>query len=93
MALAATGSALFSYALARFCETHDDKKFDMVSWIVRIVLFLASIVTGWFVARDADNFGVIQMAVSLLLIIFFIALAAFWPSVATWFRNRREAGE
>ena len=43
----------------------------MINWIIRIVMFLAGIVTAWFVARDAGNFGVIQMAVSLLLIIFF----------------------
>lgn len=59
----------------------------MISWIVRIAMFLASIVTGWFVASDAGNFDVIQMAVSLLLITLFIAIAAFWPSLVAWLRS------
>src|SRR5580700_11725154 len=38
-------------------------------------MFIARVITGWFVARDAANFSFIQMAVSLLLMIFFIAVA------------------
>ena len=41
----------------------------MLGWAVRLVMFIASIITGWFVARDAENLEVIEMAVSLLLII------------------------
>jgi uncharacterized membrane protein len=62
----------------------------MINWIIRIVMLMASVVTGWFVARDAANFDVIRMAVGLLLITFFISVAAFWPSLVTWFRTRRE---
>jgi len=61
----------------------------MLSWIVRLVMFIASIVTGWFVARDAANLKVIQMAVSLLLIIFLIAVGITWPYFVAWFANWR----
>ena len=61
----------------------------MISWIVRIVWFIASVITGWFVARSAANFGVIQMVVSLLLITFFIAVAIFWQYLVAWFSDWR----
>ncbi len=51
----------------------------MITWLVRIVMFIASVVTGWFVARDAADFDLIQLAVALMLIIFFIAIGVFWP--------------
>jgi hypothetical protein len=39
--------------------------------------------------RNAANFGVIQMAVSLLLITFFIAVAIFWQYLVAWFSDWR----
>lgn len=62
----------------------------MFGWIVRIVMALAGIITGWFVAREAANFGLFQMVVAILLVVFFVAAAAFWPSLAGLFRNRRK---
>jgi len=62
----------------------------MFGWIVRIVMALAGVVTGWFVAREAANFGLFQMVVAILLLVFFVAVAAFWPSLAGLLRNRRE---
>jgi len=53
---------------------------DMVSWIVRLLMIAAGIVTGWVVADDAPNFGVIQMMVALLLLTLIVAVLAFWPS-------------
>ncbi len=63
----------------------------MLGWIARLLMFLASIITGWFVARDTASLDVIEMVVSLLLIIFFLAVGAFWPYLAAWFANRRAA--
>ena len=63
----------------------------MISWIVRIVMVIASVITAWFVARDAANFEIIQMVVSLLLITFLLAVAAFWPYLVAWFDNWRAA--
>ncbi len=60
----------------------------MLNFLVRIVMSLAAVITGWFVARDAANFGIVQMVVSLLLISLFVAIAAFWPSLLSWFRSR-----
>jgi hypothetical protein len=59
----------------------------MVGWIVRIVMAVAGVITGWFVARDAANFDLIQMVVSILLMTFFIAVAAFWPNLWAWLRH------
>lgn len=51
----------------------------MLSWVARGLLIAAGVVTGWFVAKDAPNFGVIQMMVALLLITLIVAIIAFWP--------------
>ncbi|MBA1159082.1 hypothetical protein [Microvirga mediterraneensis] len=51
----------------------------MLSWVVRGLLIVAGVVTGWFVAKDAPNFGVIQMMVALLLLTLIVAVIAFWP--------------
>jgi hypothetical protein len=61
----------------------------MLGWIVRLVMFIASIITGWFVARDTASLDVIDMVVSLLLIIVFLAVGAFWPYLIAWFADRR----
>ena len=63
----------------------------MLGWIVRFVMFIASIITGWFEARDTASIDVIEMVVSLLLIIFFLAVGAFWPYLVAWFAERRAA--
>ncbi len=52
----------------------------MISWIVRFLMIAAGVVTGWFVAKDAVNFGVIQMMVALMLLTLIVAVLAFWPS-------------
>lgn len=62
----------------------------MLGWIVRSVMAVAGLITGWFVAREAASFGLIQMAVSLLLVTLFVALAAFWPSVVRLFKSGHE---
>jgi hypothetical protein len=63
----------------------------MLGWIFRLVMFIASIITGWFVARDTASLDVIEMVVSLLLIIGFLAVGAFWPYMAGWFADWRVA--
>ena len=59
----------------------------MLGWLVRGALILAGIITGWFVAKDAVNFTVIQMTVAVLLIALVVFAAAFWPP--RWTLKRR----
>ncbi len=62
----------------------------MLGWLVRIVLAMAGVITGWFVARESPNYDIFQMAIGLLLVAFFVAVAAFWSSLADLFRNKRK---
>lgn len=64
----------------------------MLNFIIRPLLALAGVITGWFVATDATNFSLIQMAVAVVLLTLFVALAAFWETVMGWLRNRRRPG-
>ena len=52
----------------------------MISWAVRALLMAGGAVTGWFVAKDAPGFGVIQMMVATLLLALIVAVIAFWPA-------------
>jgi hypothetical protein len=61
----------------------------MLNWLVRILLGAAGVIAAWFVAPEASNFAIVQMVVSLLLITFFVGLAAFWPSLVRLFRPDR----
>ena len=58
--------------------------------VIRIVMALAAVITGWFVAQDTARFSVVQMVVSLLIISALVIMAAFWPSLLSWLRNPRK---
>jgi FtsH-binding integral membrane protein len=61
----------------------------MFGWLVRVLLIVAGAITGWFVARDATNFGVLQMFVMLGLVTICVAALAFWSTLVSWFRGQR----
>jgi hypothetical protein len=60
----------------------------MLSWIFRGFLIVVGFVTSWFVAKDAPQFGVMQMAVALILLVLVVAVLAFWPERWTHILNR-----
>ena len=60
----------------------------MLGWIVRIVMIVAGVVTGLFLAKDAPLFGVVQTMVMLLLIALAVAALAFWPKGWPFKRSR-----
>ena len=49
----------------------------MFTWLLRLILIPAGIIAGWFVAKDAPNFGIVQSMVALFLIVFVVAVIAF----------------
>jgi hypothetical protein len=57
----------------------------MVSWLARGLLFVAGIVTSWFIAEDSSAFGGMQMAIGLLLLVLVVFVVAFWP--VGWLRS------
>jgi hypothetical protein len=62
----------------------------MISLIARGLLVVAGMIAGWFVSEDAPNFGLIQIAVGLLLLVFVVWVIAFWPKRWTLALNPRE---
>jgi hypothetical protein len=60
----------------------------MISWIVRLLMIAAGVMTSWFVAKDAPIFGVAQMMMTLILIALIVAIVAFWPQRWTLALNR-----
>ena len=55
----------------------------MIGWLVRLLFIPAGVIAGWFVAKDAPNFSVVQLVVALVLLIFIVAVMAF----SSWFEN------
>jgi hypothetical protein len=60
----------------------------MVSWIIRGILIVAGVVASWFVTKDSPQFGVMEMAVAMLLIVFIVGVLAFRPARWTHLINR-----
>jgi hypothetical protein len=65
----------------------------VIAWIVRGLLIVSGTVTGWFVAEDALNFEIVQMAVALILLALVVFALAFWPEGWTRWLNRRGGAE
>jgi hypothetical protein len=61
----------------------------VLAWIFRGVLFVAALVTGLFVSRDALNFGIIEMLVAIMLMVCAVMAAAAW----TLWRTKPAAGQ
>ena len=49
----------------------------MLGWIIRGFVIVAGFVASWFVATDAPQFGIMQMAVTLFLVVLVVAVLAF----------------
>jgi len=60
----------------------------MISWAIRVLLMASGFLASWFVARDAPQFGIMQIAVTLILIVFIVAVLAFRPERWSHLLNR-----
>lgn len=60
----------------------------MLGWFIRALLLLSGVITGWFVARDAHQFEIMQMMVAIFLFVLGLLAAAFWPSFMRWIKSR-----
>ena len=61
----------------------------MLNWILRPIMAIAAVIAGWFVARDAVNFSMIEMVVGLLLITALVGLAACWEMIADRLKSKK----
>lgn len=61
----------------------------MLSWLIRLLLALAGVITAWFVAEDASNFGLVQTIVAIMLVVIFLGAAIFWQTLRDQMRSRR----
>jgi hypothetical protein len=62
----------------------------MIGWAVRGLLAVSGAVTEWFVAEDALNFEIVQMAVALIMLALVVFVLAYWPRAWTlWLEGKR----
>ena len=52
----------------------------MFSWLVRLILIVSGAVAEWFIARDAPQFQLVELSVSVFLVTFVVFVLAFWPA-------------
>jgi hypothetical protein len=50
-------------------------------------MLVAAVIAGWFVARDAANFTIVQMVVAVFLLTALVAVAACWEVLRSWLRE------
>lgn len=60
----------------------------MLRLLVGALLFVAGAITEWWVEKDTPRFGIVQMAIAVLLFTSLVFVLAFWP-VRWRFRRRR----
>ena len=51
----------------------------MITFLARALLAVAAMVASWFVETSSPQFGLIQIAIGLLLLVFAVWVIAFWP--------------
>lgn len=49
-----------------------------MTWIIRLLLFVAAPIAALFVSRDALNFGVIETLVAIMLVALALLAGAMW---------------
>jgi hypothetical protein len=52
----------------------------MINWLAQALLDSAGFVASCFITRDAAQFGLMQGAVALVLLVSIVAVLAFWPA-------------
>ena len=62
--------------------------YNIFGWFARELLLAAGFVASWFIASDAPQFGLMQMAVALVLVVLIVAVLAFWPAQWTAWLDR-----
>ncbi len=58
-------------------------------WLIRILLFVPSLVAGWIVARADPRFWVVTMAIALIFLALAIIAGIYVPGLHPWARKRR----
>jgi hypothetical protein len=54
----------------------------VLSWLARRLLIAGGFVASWFLTGDSPQFGLMEMAVATLLLVFIVAVLALRPAAA-----------
>ena len=57
---------------------------DWLTWPANLLLNTAAVIESWFVSKGSVNFGLIQMALAVLLLAAVVALIAYWQWLVQW---------
>ena len=57
---------------------------DWLTWPADFLLNTAAVIESWFIGKGSVNFGLIQIALALLLLAAVVALIAYWQWLVQW---------
>jgi len=64
---------------------------DWLTWPANLLLNTAAVIESWFVSKGSVNFGLIQMALAVLLLAAVVALIAYWQWLVQWVVESRRS--
>lgn len=56
-----------------------------MTWLVRVVLFVAGIVAGWFIPRDQIGYDIVQFVVAILFLLVVSLIVLYFPRIKHMF--------
>lgn len=56
-----------------------------MTWLIRILMAVAGVVAGWFVARDQLGYTIMQLVILLLLGLVVAVLILYFPRLRRFF--------
>lgn len=60
----------------------------MFTWVIRIILFIAGVITGWFLPDNAENLEVVKMVIGMFIIVIFVLLIVYRKRLMAWLDGR-----
>lgn len=60
----------------------------MLGFVGRGLLIFGGWIASIFVVEGANNYEILRFAFALLVFTSFVALAAFWPTLLQWIREK-----
>jgi hypothetical protein len=84
--------AVYAERAAPFESRYWRRAMPVISWLLQPIMAASAFVAAWFVAEDSANFGVVQMAAAVLIIVSLVGIATFWRPLVDWLRGSRASG-
>ena len=56
-------------------------------WLVRLLMFVPSLIAGWFVSREEPRFWIVSLTVALVFLVLTAVVGLYVPRFRLWGRK------